>query len=126
MLLPPQALDFGGMRALAAGFLVGVALLVTGCGTSKDAGKVAVSTIQDDWEGFYVASNDPFPARHDLAGMDTHPQHPLRRQEGQRGGHAPLHARRRRGRARQSRAKTVRVLVRFDAQGILRQWKFTG
>jgi hypothetical protein len=23
-------------------------------------------------------------------------------------------------------AKTVHVLVRFDAQGVLRQWKFTG
>ena len=40
------------MRALAAGCLVGVALVFTGCGTSKDAGKVAKQTIEDDWDGF--------------------------------------------------------------------------
>jgi len=59
------------MRALAAGCLVGVALVFTGCGTSKDAGKVATQTIEDDWEGFFIGSRDPFPARHDLKGLDT-------------------------------------------------------
>ena len=69
--LPPWALDFGRMRSLAAGCLVGVALVITGCGTSNNAGKVAVNTIEDDWEGFYIASSDPFPSRPDLKGQDT-------------------------------------------------------
>jgi hypothetical protein len=125
MLLPRQALDFGGMRALAAGFLVGAALLVTGCGTSKDAGKVAVSTIQDDWEGFYVASRDPFPGRHDLAGMDT--IRSIRCGDKKGSGAGTLRCTLVVGEGvHGSRVETVRVLVRFDAQGILRQWKFTG
>ena len=37
--LPPHALDFRRMRSLAAGCLVGVALVVAGCGTSKNAGE---------------------------------------------------------------------------------------
>ena len=41
---------------------------MSGCGVDKDPGQIAVRTIQDDWEGFYVASNDPFPSRPDLAG----------------------------------------------------------
>jgi hypothetical protein len=112
------------MRALAAGCLVGVALVFTGCGTSQDAGKVATTTIEDDWDGFFIASSDPFPARHDLKGMDT-----IRRihcGEKKPGadtltctlvvGHG-AHGR---------QSTTVHVLVRFDSQGILRQWKFTG
>ena len=112
------------MRALAAGCLVGVALVFTGCGTSKDAGKVATTTIKDDWEGFFIASSDPFPARPDLKGFATiRSIHCGSRKAGTdtltcalvvgEGVHG-------------SRVKTVRVLVRFDAQGILRQWKFTG
>ncbi len=125
MLLPPQALDFGRMRALAAGCLVAVALVVTGCGTSKDAGKVAVSTIQDDWEGFYVASRDPFPQRHDLAGMDT--IRSIRCGDKKGSGAGTLRCTLVVGKgAHGGRAETIRVLVRFDAQGILRQWKFTG
>jgi hypothetical protein len=112
------------MRAFAAGCLVGVALVITGCGVSQDAGKLAVKTIEDDWEGFYVASRDPFPQRPDLAGMDT-----IR----------SIHCGAKKSAASTLRctlvvgpsahggsAKTVRVLVRFDAQGVLRQWKFTG
>ena len=37
----------------------------------KDASKVAVSTIEDDWEGFFIASSNPFPTRPDLKGQDT-------------------------------------------------------
>ena len=60
------------MRALAAAAcLVGVAIVISGCGVDKNPGKIAVKTIEDDWEGFYVASSDPFPARPDLAGHDT-------------------------------------------------------
>jgi hypothetical protein len=125
MLLPPQALDFGRMRVLAAGFLVGVALVVTGCGSSKDAGKVAVSTIQDDWEGFYVASNDPFPQRHDLAGMDT--IRSIRCGDKKGNGAGTLRCTLVVGPGpKGGRRTTVRVLVRFDDQGVLRQWKFTG
>jgi hypothetical protein len=112
------------MRALVAACLAGVALVVAGCGTTNDPAKIAVKTIEDDWEGFFIASNDPFPARPDLAGLDT-----IRRIEcgdrktaagtitctlvvgkGDHGG----------------KATTAHVLVRFDAQGVLRQWKFTG
>ena len=117
-------LDFRRMRSLAAGCLVGVALVVSGCGTSTDAGEVAVRTIEDDWEGFYVVSDDPFPERHDLAGMDTiRSIHCGSRKSAAgtlrctlvvgRGAHG-------------AGAKTVRVLVRFDEQGVLRQWQFTG
>jgi hypothetical protein len=112
------------MRALAAGCLVGVALVFTGCGSSKDAAKVATQTIEDDWEGFYIASSDPFPARHDLKGLDT--IRSIRCHDKAANaltltctltvGHG-AHGR---------RATTVHVLVRFDDQGILRQWKFTG
>jgi hypothetical protein len=112
------------MRALAAGCLVGVALVFTGCGTSKDAGKVATQTIEDDWEGFYIASSDPFPARHDLKGLDTIRSIHCgeKTASGQtltctlsvaHGAHGGV-------------ATTVHVLVRFDDQGVLRQWKFTG
>jgi hypothetical protein len=112
------------MRALAAGCLVGVALVFTGCGTSKDAGKVATQTIEDDWEGFYIASSDPFPSRHDLEGQDTiRSIHCGEKKDGADTltctlsvGHS----------AHGGRATTVRVLVRFDDQGVLRQWKFTG
>jgi hypothetical protein len=112
------------MRALAAGCLVGVALVFTGCGTSKDAAKVATQTIEDDWEGFFIASGDPFPARHDLAGMDTiRSIHCGEKSETTRTltctmsvGHG----------AHGGRATTVHVLVRFDEQDVLREWKFTG
>jgi hypothetical protein len=112
------------MRSLAAGCLVGVALVITGCGVDQDAGKIAIKTIEDDWEGFYIASDDPFPQRPDLAGLNTirsihcgdkaDVDRTLRCTlvvgHGDHGGGA----------------KTVRVLVRFDAQDVLRQWKFTG
>jgi hypothetical protein len=112
------------MRALAAACLAGVALVIAGCGTTQNPGKIAVKTIEDDWEGFYIASSSPFPSRPDLARLDT-----IRSIEcgskktaagtltctlvvgkGDHGG----------------KATTVHVLVRFDAQGVLRQWKFTG
>jgi hypothetical protein len=112
------------MRALAAGCLVGVALVFTGCGTSKDAGKVATQTIEDDWEGFFIGSRDPFPQRPDLAGMDT-----IRsiHCDPKKNAAGTLRCTLVVGRsAHGGKAKTVQVLVRFDAQGVLRQWKFTG
>ena len=60
------------MRALAAvACLVGVAIVITGCGVDKDPGQIAVTTIEDDWEGFYVVTSDPFPTRPDLEGKNT-------------------------------------------------------
>jgi hypothetical protein len=113
------------MRALAAGCLVGVALVVAGCGSSSDAGKVAVKTIEDDWEGFYVASSDPFPSRHDLAGLDT--IRSIRCGDKKDSGAGTLRCTLVVGEgAHGGSATTVRVVVRFDAQGTLRQWKFTG
>ena len=113
------------MRALAAGCLVGVALVISGCGTSKDAGKVAVSTIKDDWVGFYIASSDPFPTRHDLKGLDT-----IRSIHcGDKSGHGAgtLRCTLVVGRgASGGKATTLHVLVTFDAQGTLRKWTFTG
>jgi hypothetical protein len=113
------------MRALAAAVcLVGVAVVMSGCGVDKDPGKIAVSTIEDDWEGFFVASNDPFPLRPDLAGYDT-----LR--------HIECDAKTTPARtltctlvvgrgASGGQAKILHVLVTFDAQDVLRKWKFTG
>ena len=111
------------MRALAAGCLVGVALVFTGCGTSKDAGKVATTTIKDDWEGFFIASDNPFPSRPDLRGLDT-----IRRIRcgGENAAAATLTCTLVVGRGAHGRAKTVHVLVSFDDQGVLRRWKFTG
>jgi hypothetical protein len=108
----------------AAACLVGVALLITGCGVAKDPGKIAVKTIEDDWEGFYVASRSPFPGRPDLAGHDTIRSIHCDAKENAAGmlrctlvvGHS----------AHGGQAKTVHVIVRFDAQGVLRQWKFAG
>jgi hypothetical protein len=120
------------MRVLAAAAcLAGVAIVMSGCGVDQNPGKVAVKTIEDDWEGFYVASSSPFPSRPDLAGQDT-----IRRihcgskrstagtQKSAAGtltctlvvGHG----------AHGGKSITAHVLVRFDAQGVLRQWKFTG
>ena len=113
------------MRAHAlAAFLVGVALVITGCGVAKDPGKIAVKTIEDDWEGFYVASSSPFPARPDLAGHDTIRSIRCGTKESAARtlrctlvvGHS----------AHGGKGKTVHVIVRFDAQGVLRQWKFAG
>jgi hypothetical protein len=112
------------MRALAAGCLVGVALVLSACGSSKNAGKVAVSTIEDDWEGFFVASSNPFPSRPDLAGMDTIRSIHCGTKTTAAGtlrcslvvGHG----------AHGAREKRVGVLVRFDDQGVLRKWSFTG
>ena len=67
----------------------------------------------------------PGAARSQGAGHD--PQHPLRREEAGRRGHAALHARRRRTASTGGRQHDAcGVLVRFDEQGVLRQWKFTG
>ncbi len=113
------------MRSLAAGCLVGVALVITGCGTSNNAGKVAVNTIEDDWEGFYIASSDPFPSRPDLKGQDT--IRSIHCGEKKQEGAGTLRCTLVVGSsARGGTAKTVRVIVRFDAQGVLRQWKFAG
>ena len=113
------------MRALAAAVcLVGVVVVMSGCGVDKDPGQIAVRTIEDDWEGFYVASNDPFPSRPDLAGYDTlrhivcdpktTPARTLTCTLVVGGG------------ASGGQAKTLHVLVTFDAQDVLRKWKFTG
>ncbi len=111
------------MRSLAAGCLVGVALVLGGCGSSKDAGKVAVSTIEDDWEGFYVASSDPFPDRPELAGKDT--IRSIRCGE-RTGADRTLRCTLVVGKGEHGgRAVTVRVVVRFDAQDVLREWTFT-
>jgi hypothetical protein len=113
------------MRAhAAAACLVGVAFVLTGCGAAKDPGKIAVRTIEDDWEGFYVASSSPFPSRPDLAGHDTIRSIRCGNKKSAAGtlrctlvvGHS----------AHGGTSKTVRVVVRFDAQGVLRQWKFAG
>jgi fructoselysine-6-P-deglycase FrlB-like protein len=113
------------MRALAAGCLVGVALVFTGCGTSTDAGKVAKQTIEDDWEGFYVGSSDPFPARHDLEGLDT--IRSIHCGDKKQDGAGTLTCTLVVGHSKHGgTAKTVHVLVRFDSQGVLRQWKFSG
>jgi hypothetical protein len=113
------------MRALAAAAcLVGVAVVMSGCGVDKDPGKIAVRTIEDDWVGFFVATNDPFPSRPDLAGYDT-----LR--------HIVCDAKTTPARtltctldvgqgASGGQAKILHVLVTFDEQGVLRKWKFTG
>ena len=112
------------MRAFAAGCLVGVVLVVTACGVNEDAGKVAVKTIEDDWQGFFVGSRDPFPQRPDLAGMDTIRSIHCDPKKNAAGTlRCTLVVARS---ARGGTAKTVQVLVRFDAQGVLRQWKFTG
>jgi hypothetical protein len=111
------------MRALAAGCLVGVALVVTGCGTSKDAGKVAVKTIEDDWEGFYVASSDPFPKRPDLKGQDT--IRSIRCGDKKQDGAGTLRCTLVVGHgAAGGRQQTLGVIVTFDEQGILRKWTF--
>jgi hypothetical protein len=113
------------MRRLAAGCLVGAALVITGCGTSKDAGKVAVKTIEDDWEGFYIASSDPFPSRPDLKGQDT--IRSIRCGDKKGSGAGTLRCTLVVGPgAKGGRQTTLGVLVRFDDQGVLRQWKFTG
>jgi hypothetical protein len=98
--------------------------MMTGCGVAKDPGKIAVKTIEDDWEGFYVASRSPFPTRPDLANHDTirsihcgakaNAAHMLRCTLVV--GHS----------AHGGEGKAVHVVVRFDAQGVLRQWKFAG
>jgi len=113
------------MRALAAGCLVGVALVISGCGTSKDAGKVAVSTIKDDWEGFYIASSDPFPARHDLKGLDTIRSIRCGDKKGNKAGSLRCTLVVGHGKSG-GVAPTLHVLVTFDAQGVLRKWTFTG
>jgi hypothetical protein len=113
------------MRSLAAGCLVGVALVITGCGTSDDAGKVAVKTIEDDWEGFYIASSDPFPSRPDLKGQDTIRR--IRCGEKKQDGAGTLTCTLVVGHGDKGGAQqSVGVLVRFDEQGVLREWKFTG
>jgi hypothetical protein len=113
------------MRSLAAGCLVGVALVISGCGTSKDAAKVAVKTIEDDWEGFYVASSDPFPARHDLKGLDT--IRSIRCGEKKRDGAGTLRCTLVVGAGpKGGRQTTLGVLVTFDDQGVLRKWTFAG
>jgi hypothetical protein len=118
-------LDFRRMRSLAAGCLVGVALVITGCGTSKDAGKVAVKTIEDDWEGFYVASSNPFPKRPDLKGQDT--IRSIRCGEKKQDGAGTLRCTLVVGHGDSGgKQQTLGVLVRFDEQGVLRKWEFTG
>jgi hypothetical protein len=113
------------MRAHAVvACLVGVALVITGCGVATNPGTIAVKTIEDDWEGFYVSSRSPFPSRPDLAGHDTIRSIHCGTKTNAAGllrctlvvGSS----------ARGGTAKTVRVIVRFDAQGVLRQWKFAG
>jgi hypothetical protein len=112
------------MRSLAAACLVGVALVIAGCGVDKDPGQIAVTTIEDDWEGFYVVTSDPFPTRPDLAGKNTIRDikcDPKTNAAGRLqctlvvgpGSAGPG-------------AKVVHVAVHFDAQGTLREWKFTG
>ncbi len=89
-------------------------------------GKVAVNTIEDDWEGFYVASSDPFPSRPDLKGQDT-----IRSihcgDKKQRGrGHADA-ARSSSGPARRAAGRRRSACsCASTTQGVLRQWKFTG
>jgi len=113
------------MRAHAVvACLVGVALVITGCGVAKNPGKIAVKTIEDDWEGFYVSSRSPFPSRPDLAGHDTIRSIHCGTKTNAAGllrctlvvGHGD----------RGGRQQTVGVIVRFDEQGVLRKWEFAG
>ena len=113
------------MRALAAAAcLVAIAIVLSGCGVDQTPGQIAVRTIEDDWVGFFIGSNDPFPAQPELAGKNT-----LRRIRCQQkmtvartltctlvAGHG----------ASGGTAVVARVLVTFDAQGVLRKWKFIG
>jgi hypothetical protein len=112
------------MRALAAACLAGVAIVMSGCGVNQNPGKIAVKTIEDDWDGFYVATSDPFPTRPDLAGQDT-----IRsiRCGAKKSAAGTLTCTLVVGRSRHGgKATTVHVLVTFDASGVLRKWKFTG
>jgi hypothetical protein len=97
---------------------------MAGCGVAKDPGKIAVRTIEDDWEGFYIASRSPFPGRPDLAGLDTiRSIHCGAKENAARKLRCTLVV----GRgAHGGTGKTVHVVVGFDAQGVLRQWKFAG
>jgi hypothetical protein len=113
------------MRALAAAAcLFGVAIVMSGCGVAQNPGKIAVKTIEDDWDGFYVGTSNPFPSRPDLAGKDTIRSIHCGAKKSAAGtltctlvvGHG----------AHGGTATTAHVLVLFDAQGVLRQWKFTG
>ena len=113
------------MRMLAAGCLVGLVLVVSGCGTSKNASKVAVSTIEDDWEGFYIASSDPFPTRPDLKGQDTIREIACGDKKGTGAGTLTCTLVVGHG-SKGGTQHTVHVIVRFDDQSVLRQWKFTG
>jgi hypothetical protein len=113
------------MRSLAAAAcLAGVGVVLAGCGVQESKGQIATKTIRDDWVGFYTASDSPFPSRPDLKGQNTlrhivcgehedaHRMLPctLVVGHGKSGG----------------RATVLHVIVRFDKQGILRQWKFAG
>ncbi len=122
---PAPAARFRRMRALAAGCLVGVALVITGCGTSNDAGQGRGQHDRGRLGGLLRRLQRPVPDAARSQGPGHDPQHPLRRQEERRRGHAALHARRRAG-PTGGRQTTLGVLVRFDDQGVLRQWKFTG
>ena len=113
------------MRSLAAGCLVGVALVITGCGVAKNPGKIAVKTIEDDWEGFYIASGNPFPSRPDLKGEDTIRSIECGAKKGSGAGTLRCTLVVGPG-PKGGRQTTVGVLVRFDDQGVLREWKFTG
>jgi hypothetical protein len=113
------------MRTLAAGCLVGLVLVVSGCGTSKDASKVAVSTIEDDWEGFFIASSDPFPSRPDLKGQDTIRHIECGEKNGTGAGTLRCTLIVGHG-SKGGRQHTLHLIVRFDDQSVLRQWKFAG
>ena len=113
------------MRALVAAVcLAGVVLVMTGCGVDKNPGKIAVTTIEDDWEGFYVVTSDPFPSRPDLDGKNTI-RHIECDSETNASGMLDCTLVVGPGESGPGQ-KVVHVRVRFDEQGTLREWKFTG
>ena len=114
------------MRALAAAAcLVGVAIVMTGCGVDKDPGQIAVTTIEDDWEGFYVVTQRPVPVAARSRGLGHDPAHRLRSEDERRPARSPARSSSAAAPAERP-AKTLHVLVRFDDQDVLREWKFTG
>ena len=44
-------------------------LVAAGCGSAKSRSETARGVIEKDWEGAFIATNDPFPRHPELAGL---------------------------------------------------------